>query len=173
MPIVLALVFVLSTAAAQPPPRRPRPSRRPPRQCRRCSSRRPRSPRLLESGIVKSAVDQPIKGADVRGGKTVVAMLHRDRAETGALIHERATETYYILHGSGTITTGGTLGTPKPSDLTRLGAGPSLTGTRQGGESRRVGPGDIVIIPAGTVHSFSELDSPISYLVFRFDPTAP
>jgi len=37
--------------------------------------------------------------------------------------------------------TGGTLGDPKPSDLTRVGAGPSLTGTRQGGESRRVGPG--------------------------------
>jgi mannose-6-phosphate isomerase-like protein (cupin superfamily) len=127
--------------------------------------------RVLESGIVKSAVDQPIQSVDVRGGRAVVAMLHRDRAEVGALIHERATETYYILHGSGTIVTGGSLGTPKPTDLTRLGAGPSLTGERQGGDSRRVGPGDIVIIPAGTVHSFSELDSPISYLVFRFDPT--
>ena len=127
--------------------------------------------RMLENGIVKSAVDQPLQSVDVRGGKAVVAMLHRDRAETGALIHERATETYYILHGSGTIVTGGSLGTPTPTDLTRLGAGPSLTGTRQGGDSRRVGPGDIVIIPAGTVHSFSELDSPISYLVFRFDPT--
>ena len=126
--------------------------------------------RMLENGIVKSAVDQPLQIVDVRGGKAVVAMLHRDRAETGALIHERATETYYILHGSGTIVTGGSLGTPTPTDLTRLGAGPSLTGTRQGGDSRRVGPGDIVIIPAGTVHSFSELDSPISYLVFRFDP---
>ena len=128
---------------------------------------------ILETAVVKNAVDQPIRSAEVRGGRAVVAMLHRDRAEAGALIHERATETYYILHGSGTITTGGTLGTPTPSDLTRLGAGPSLTGTRQGGESRRVGPGDVVIIPAGTVHSFSELDSPISYLVFRFDPTAP
>ena len=128
---------------------------------------------ILETAVVKNAVDQPIKSADVRGGKAVVAMLHRDRAETGALIHERATETYYILHGSGTITTGGTLGAPTPSDLTRLGAGPSLAGTRQGGESRRVGPGDVVIIPAGTVHSFSALDSPISYLVFRFDPAAP
>ena len=58
---------------------------------------------ILEAGIVKSAVDQPIKSVDVRGGKALVAMLHRDRAEAGALIHERATETYYILHGSGTI----------------------------------------------------------------------
>ncbi len=126
---------------------------------------------FLESAIAKSAVDQPIKSADVHGGKALVAMLHRDKAEAGALIHERATETYYILHGSGTIVTGGALGgTPKPTDLTRLGAGPSLMGERQGGDSRRVGPGDVIIIPAGTPHSFSVLDSPISYLVFRFDP---
>lgn len=126
---------------------------------------------ILESAIAKSAVDQPIKSADVHGGKALVAMLHRDKAEAGALIHERATETYYILHGSGTIVTGGRLGgTAKPTDLTRLGAGPSLQGERVGGDSRQVGPGDVIIIPAGTPHSFSVLDSPISYLVFRFDP---
>lgn len=125
---------------------------------------------FLESAIARSAVDQPIKGADVHGGRAMVAMLHRDKAEAGALIHERVTETYYILHGSGTLVTGGSLGEAKPTDLTRLGAGPSLQGTRQGGDGRRVGPGDVIIIPAGTPHSFSALDSPISYLVFRFDP---
>ena len=126
---------------------------------------------FLETAIAKSAVDQPIKSADVHGGKALVAMLHRDKAEAGALIHERVTETYYILHGSGTIVTGGTLGgTAKPTDLTRVGAGPSLSGERQGGDSRHVGPGDVIIIPAGTPHSFSALDSPISYRVFRFDP---
>ncbi|MFN7976684.1 MAG: hypothetical protein U0P30_01020 [Vicinamibacterales bacterium] len=126
--------------------------------------------RILETGIASSTVDQPIKGVDVHGGRALVAMLHRDKAEAGGLIHERVTETYYILHGSGTIVTGGTLGSPTPTDLTRLGAGPSLQGTRQGGESRRVGPGDVIIIPAGTPHGFAELDAPISYLVFRFDP---
>lgn len=125
---------------------------------------------VLETAIATSAVDQPIKAVDVHGGRTLVAMLHRDRAEAGALIHQRVTETYYILHGSGTMVTGGSLGTPKPSDLTRVGAGPSLSGTRQGGESRKVGPGDVIIVPAGTPHSFDQLDSPISYLVFRFDP---
>ncbi len=125
---------------------------------------------ILETAIAKSAVDQPIKGVDVHGGRALVAMLHRDRAETGGLIHERVTETYYILHGSGTLVTGGSLGETKPNDLTRLGAGPSLQGTRQGGESRKVGPGDVIVIPAGTPHGFSELDAPISYLVFRFDP---
>jgi mannose-6-phosphate isomerase-like protein (cupin superfamily) len=97
-------------------------------------------------------------------------MLHRVKAEAGALIHERVTETYYIVQGSGTIVTGGSLGNPTPTDLSRFGVGPSLSGAREVGESRRVGPGDMIIIPAGTPHSYSELESPISYLVFRFEP---
>lgn len=127
---------------------------------------------VLEASIAKGTVDQPIKASHVLGGKASVAMLHRTKPETGALIHDRVTETYYILEGSGTIVTGGTLGDAKPTDLSRVNAGMSQTGRRQGGDSRRVGPGDIIIIPAGTPHSFSQLDGPISYLVYRFEPSA-
>ena len=127
---------------------------------------------VLKASIANGVTDQPIKASDVPGGRASVAMLHRAKAEASALIHDRVTETYYILEGSGTIVTGGTLGDPKPIDLTRLNAGMSQTGTRQGGESRRVKPGDIIIIPAGTPHSFSELDGSISYLVYRFEPSA-
>jgi mannose-6-phosphate isomerase-like protein (cupin superfamily) len=127
---------------------------------------------VLKESIAKGTVDQPITASDVLGGRASVAMLHRVKPETSALIHDRVTETYYILSGSGTIVTGGSLGNPTPTDLTRLNAGMSQTGTRVGGESRRIGPGDIVIIPAGTAHSFSQLDGPISYLVYRFEPSA-
>ncbi len=125
---------------------------------------------VLKEQITKNVVDQPIKASEVLGGKASVAMLHRTKPEVSALIHDRVTETYYIVSGSGTIVTGGTLGNPKPTDLSRVNAGMSQTGTRQGGESRKVKPGDIVMIPAGTPHSFSELDGPISYLVYRFEP---
>ena len=126
---------------------------------------------VLKESIAKNAVDTPIKATDVPGGKAAVAMLYRSKPEVSALIHNDVTETYYILSGSGTIVTGGSLGTPKPTDLTRVNAGMSQTGTRIGGESRKVKPGDIIIIPAGTPHSFSELDAPISYLVYRFEPS--
>ena len=106
------------------------------------------------------------------GGKASVAMLHRTKPEVSALIHDRVTETYYIMSGSGTFVTGGTLGNPKPTDLSRVNAGMSQTGTRQGGVSQKVKPGDIIMIPAGTPHSFRELDGPISYLVYRFEPSA-
>jgi mannose-6-phosphate isomerase-like protein (cupin superfamily) len=124
----------------------------------------------LKQSIANNVVDQPIKGLSVDGHRASVAMLHRKVAETSALIHDRVTEIYQVIEGAGTLVTGGTLIDPKPSDLTRLGAGPSHTGTAQGGESRRVGPKDIIIIPAGMPHRFSQLEGPISYLVYRFDP---
>jgi mannose-6-phosphate isomerase-like protein (cupin superfamily) len=127
--------------------------------------------KVLAEQTAKNVVDQPIKATDVPGGKAAVAMLRRTKPEVSALIHDHVTETYYILSGSGTIVTGGSLGTPKPTDLTRVNAGMSQTGTRIGGDSKKVKPGDIIIIPAGTPHSFSELDGPISYLVYRFEPS--
>jgi mannose-6-phosphate isomerase-like protein (cupin superfamily) len=127
--------------------------------------------KVLAEQTAKNVVDQPIKATDVPGGKAAVAMLRRTKPEVSALIHDHVTETYYILSGSGTIVTGGSLGTPKPTDLTRVNAGMSQSGTRIGGESMKVKPGDIIIIPAGTPHSFSELDGPISYLVYRFEPS--
>jgi mannose-6-phosphate isomerase-like protein (cupin superfamily) len=125
----------------------------------------------LKAQIPKNVIDQPIKAADVLGGKASVAMLHRVKPEASALIHDHVTETYYILSGSGTIVTGGRLGDAKPTDLSRVNAGMSQTGTRIGGDARQVKPGDIIIIPAGTPHSFSALDGPISYLVYRFEPS--
>lgn len=125
---------------------------------------------VLKEQIAKNVVDQPIKASEVLGGKASVAMLHRVKPEASALIHDYVTETYYIVSGSGTIVTGGRLGDAKPTDLTRVNAGMSQTGTRIGGEARKVKPGDVVMIPAGLPHSFSELDGPISYLVYRFEP---
>ena len=101
---------------------------------------------VLKASIATGTTDQPIKASDVLDGRASVAMLHRTKPEPSALIHDRVTETYYILEGSGTIVTGGTLGSPTPTDLTKFNAGMSHTGTRQGGESRRVKPGDIIKI---------------------------
>ena len=125
---------------------------------------------VLKEQIAKNVVDQPIKASDVLGGKASVAMLHRVKPEASALIHDYVTETYYITAGTGTFVTGGRLGDAKPTDLSKYNAGMSQSGTRIGGEARRVKPGDIIIVPAGTPHSFSQLDGPISYLVYRFEP---
>jgi mannose-6-phosphate isomerase-like protein (cupin superfamily) len=122
----------------------------------------------LKQSVANNTVDTLMKGTDVLGGKAGVAMLYRVKPEASALIHDQATEIYYILDGSGTIVTGGSLKNPRETDLTRLGAGISHSGERVGGESRKVKAKDIIIVPAGTPHSFSQLDGPISYLVYRF-----
>jgi mannose-6-phosphate isomerase-like protein (cupin superfamily) len=125
----------------------------------------------LKQSIANNTVDQPIKLAEIPGGhKASVALLRRTKAETAALIHDYVTEIYEIVEGSGTLVTGGTLEDPKENDLTRLNAGMSHTGTHRGGESRKVKAKDVIIVPAGMAHRFSELDGPIVYLVYRFEP---
>ena len=126
----------------------------------------------LKQSTANNVVDQPVKATEVPGGhKASLALLRRTKAETSALIHDRVTEIYQITTGSGTIVTGGSLDNPTATDLTRLNAGPSQTGTHKGGESKHVGPKDVIIIPAGMPHRFSQLDGPeIVYLVYRFEP---
>src|SRR5580765_596108 len=124
----------------------------------------------LKQSIANNVVDAPVKLAEVPGGKASLAVLRRTKAETSALIHDRVTEIYQIVEGSGTLVTGGSLEDPKENDLTRLNAGMSHTGVHRGGESRKVKAKDVSIVPAGMAHRFSELDGPITYLVYRFEP---
>src|SRR4051812_36499099 len=125
----------------------------------------------LKQSTANNVVDQPVKATDVPGGhRASLAVLRRTKAETSALIHDRVTEIYQVMEGSGTLVTGGSLEDAKPTDLTRLNAGPSQTGIHRGGVSRKVGPKDVIIVPAGMAHRFSELDGPITYLVYRFEP---
>ena len=48
--------------------------------------------------------------------------------------------------------------------------GPSTTGTGiEGGQSRKIGPGDVIIVPPGVAHWFSAIEKDLDYLVFRVD----
>jgi mannose-6-phosphate isomerase-like protein (cupin superfamily) len=106
------------------------------------------------------------------------------RAKTGggeaaaALAHTQITEVYYIISGNGTLVTGGTLEdakdvrpTPTAPQAGRL-IGPSTAGTKiLNGKRRQVGPGDMIIIPANTPHTFTEITTErIVYMVVRVDP---
>lgn len=92
-----------------------------------------------------------------------------------ALQHHSITEVYHVLEGCGALTTGGTLAEGKelpmddPDVLTLIG--PTAQGTAiQGGVTRQIGAGDIVVIPANTAHGFSEVCSQgISYILVRMD----
>jgi quercetin dioxygenase-like cupin family protein len=57
------------------------------------------------------------------------------------------------------------------SEIVKVLAGPSISGSEiQGGVSRKIGPGDVIIIPPNTPHGFSEITSDqIVYTAVRMD----
>jgi hypothetical protein len=78
-----------------------------------------------------------------------------------------------VVDGTGTMVTGGTLVGPQrmaANDPDVEVIGPGQRGKAiLGGDSRRVSAGDMVIIPAGVPHGFSEIERPITYVVIRVD----
>ncbi len=96
------------------------------------------------------------------------------RAPPDALVHDAVTEVYQIIEGNGVLVTGGTLRSAKPlvDDAVVREIGPSLQGSSIiGGTRHRVGPGDIVVVPAHTPHGFVELGTKrIVYTLIRIDP---
>jgi mannose-6-phosphate isomerase-like protein (cupin superfamily) len=89
------------------------------------------------------------------------------RASVGnAAVHETEAELFYVVDGSATLVTGGTL-----TDSTRTGA--NLTGKGiQGGVSRKVAKGDFVMVPEGQPHWFSAIDGTVVLMSLHL-PHAP
>jgi hypothetical protein len=81
------------------------------------------------------------------------------------------TEIHYMLEGSATLVTGGTLVDERSSGTSPNTKMPNFRGSRiEGGVSRRVVPGDVIIIPGRVPHWWSRLDGDIQYLIYRPDP---
>ena len=115
--------------------------------------------------------DRPIRGVDVGGYKVGTYGVFRPKTATQeAILHQtRVSEIYYMLEGAATLVTGG--GLAQPTHDTQGFSGTSVRSARiEGGVTRRVAPGDIVIIPGGTPHRWSALEGDIAYLIFRPDP---
>ena len=128
--------------------------------------------RMVAEGIT----DVPVRTIDAGGHNVGVAVIHRSAASDipGGAVHTEVTEVYYIVEGRGTLVTGGELVDPRERELNALRFevnGPGFSGSDiENGVSRPVGPGDIVIIPAGTPHKFSTVTEDITYTCIRVDP---
>ena len=117
--------------------------------------------------------DLPIRVAEVGGYRVGVYGVFRPRAQPGGAIRHQTsvTEIYYMLEGSGTLVTDGTLVDERSTGNSPNTGRPNFGGSRiDGGVSRRMVPGDVVIIPGNVSHWWSSLDSDIRYLIFRPDP---
>jgi mannose-6-phosphate isomerase-like protein (cupin superfamily) len=117
-----------------------------------------------------------IRVVDAGGYNVAVGVIHRPQTPPGVVaVHYKVTEIYHVTDGAATLVTGGTMvnAKPRPADAisVKLEDGPGASGTSiQGGVSRRIKAGDVVVIPAGVPHWFSAIEGSITYVVVRVDP---
>ena len=117
-----------------------------------------------------------IRVVDAGGYNVAVGVIHRPQTPPGVVaVHFKVSEIYHVIDGAGTLVTGGTMVNAKarPADAisVRLEDGPGASGTSiQGGVTQKIKAGDVVVIPAGTPHWFSEIEGSITYIVVRIDP---
>ena len=114
--------------------------------------------------------DLPVRVVDVGGSRVGIFGVFRPKDQPGdAIAHEtRTSEVYYILSGGGTLVTGGTIVNPKPVPANRS---PGPRGEKiEGGVTRHVTRGDLIVIPGRPPHWWSSLDGDINYMIVRADP---
>jgi mannose-6-phosphate isomerase-like protein (cupin superfamily) len=96
-------------------------------------------------------------------------------AVPGAIAHDQTTETYIITSGSGTLVTGGRIvngnRSAPDSQVTLVLNGPSCSGPAVGNVVRKVVKvGDIIVIPPGVPHGWTDITDHVDYLSVRPDP---
>jgi len=90
--------------------------------------------------------------------------IHTSRRDSpGAVeVHEKDSDLIYVVKGSATFITGGTL-----QDGKKI-AENEIRGTQlNGGEAQNLVPGDVIIVPAGVPHWFKEVQAPFLYYTVK------
>ncbi len=99
---------------------------------------------------------------DGAGGRNyMVHASHREKAGM-AEVHLTDTDIIYVLEGSATFVTGGAVVDGKTVEPNEI-RGTAING----GETRRIIKGDVLIVPNGTPHWFKEVNGPINYYVVK------
>jgi mannose-6-phosphate isomerase-like protein (cupin superfamily) len=128
-------------------------------------------------GAESGATDRQIKVVDMGKYNIGVGVLHREATTPNAPVvgigHSQVTEVYYVISGAGTFISGARVNNrreqPADAEIVRLAVGPSFTGSFDGGGTRALSAGDVVIIPPGVMHGFTDIKNEITYLSVRTD----
>jgi uncharacterized protein GlcG (DUF336 family)/mannose-6-phosphate isomerase-like protein (cupin superfamily) len=125
-----------------------------------------------ENGMVSTTVsyfekqkvdDAFAKGAVLFNGSDKY-MVHASRREAPGMaeLHQKDADIIYVLEGEATFVTGGTIVEPKTIAQDEV-RGKEI----QGGETRVIKPGDVIIVPANTPHWFKAIKGPVLYYVVK------
>jgi mannose-6-phosphate isomerase-like protein (cupin superfamily) len=82
--------------------------------------------------------------------------------EGAVAVHEKEAELVYVIDGTGTLTTGGTVVGEKRTNAANL-SGTSISG----GSAQAIGKGDLTIIPENTPHQFKPSGGPLVLMTFH------
>ena len=108
----------------------------------------------MEAGFAKG-------GTVLNNGAFQILTSHR--IETGQVeVHAQYGDIMYVVEGSATVITGGTVVDGKPT-----GPGEIRGKSISGGNTNRLVPGDVLVIQAGTPHWFQQVDKVVSYYVVK------
>jgi mannose-6-phosphate isomerase-like protein (cupin superfamily) len=77
-------------------------------------------------------------------------------------VHTRDTDIIYMLEGTATLVTGGTVVDRKNIEPEEIRAKDV-----RGGDTRQISKGDVIIVPNGVPHWFKEVKGPINYYVVK------
>lgn len=111
------------------------------------------------SGQVRQAFEKGMPLIEIANYK--VHASHRDGPGI-AEVHTHDTDIIYMLEGTATLVTGGTVVDSHNTEPEEI-RGKEV----KGGETRRIGKGDVIVIPHGTPHWFKEVNGPINYYVVK------
>ena len=108
-----------------------------------------------------------VRGAFAKGMpllETAAYKIHASRRDAPgqAEVHERDTDILYVLEGTAGFVTGGQV-----IDAEQVAPG-EIRGARiEGGTSRELSPGQVVVVPNGTPHWFQTVPGPFVYYVVK------
>ncbi|MBZ5652338.1 MAG: heme-binding protein [Acidobacteriia bacterium] len=115
-----------------------------------------------EKGKVEEAFSKGAVLFDGSDGRNYMVHASRREKPGQAEIHTKDADVIYVLQGSATFITGGEAvdgRTIAPDEL----RGSSI----KGGETRKIGKGDVIIVPHGVPHQFLEVTNPFLYYVVK------
>src|SRR5437899_7742138 len=102
------------------------------------------------------------KGGTIVNGGDFLVQTSRRVKPGGPEAHMNQDEIMYVVSGSATLVTGGTI-----TGL-REGKNGNVSGTGvEGGTEQKIAKGDVVAVPKGTPHWFKEVPEPINYYVVK------
>ena len=132
-----------------------------------------------EKAINENLTDQQVRAHDVGKAHVGIGVIYRGPLDgprpNSVAEHDLVSEVYHVISGSATLVLGPDITSkerrPATMQTVREFNGPGPNGSEiRNGVAYNIRAGDVVIIPAGTGHLFTQIDDHIRYLMVRIDP---